>query len=951
VVVMTQVALDTPAYRLLGPLAVIGFDQRNFRIPRGRQQTVLSALLLCANRVVSIDHLIDAVWDDDPPPTARTQVHICVSALRASLAKAGHEGVIVTREPGYLLRVPGGQVDAQLFAELMAEAEELSHRDHTADALQYVQRALALWRGPALSGTSSPRLQAKAAQLNEDRLAAMETCAELRLQLGRHHQLIGELSALVDEHPLRERARGQLMVALFRSGRQAEALETYRKGRRLLIEQLGLEPGEELRRLEAAILAGDPALRGDRPASPRRPEPSAPSGLVAPHQLPTDIGDFTGREEHIGEVTRLLADDGDHRATRVVVLAGKPGAGKSALAVHLAHRLADRFPDGQLYCDLGGTRAGPAPAVDVLGRFLRALGIPGTSIPGSTEERAEMFRHLLASRRVLVVLDDAAAEAQIRPLLPGSGTCAVLVTSRTRLTGLAGARMLDVDVFEHGEALGMLAKAIGEERVAAEGAAADALVRLVGFLPLALRIVAARLAARAHWSLAWMVERLSDEHRRLDELAHGELVVRSSLALTYDGLSDEARLLLRLLSALDETTFSPWVAAALLDTDLHRAAELLETLVDAQMLESAAMDRTGGLRYRLHGLIRLFVREHLYREDPADRRDAAIGRVVGGWLATAAEAHRRIYGGDFTVLHGDGPLWHLPDAYLDVLLDDPLGWLESEHTSLCSAVELAAGAGLHELCWDLATTLVTLFEARCYFDDWERTHLRALEAVTAAANRRGEAALLCSLGTLHLGRSQLTAAGERLDPALEVFSELGDVHGLAMTLRNQALLEQRRGREGRALELYRSALAGFTRAGDGIGRAHVLLHMARIELNRDDERSAARHLDEAFEVCRTTDSSRVETQARYVLSDLMQRQGRHEEAGGVLTELLEVVRENRDMVGESRILRRLGNVYARLGRRGDAGRLLREAGDICERTMDQVGAAEVRLELARLLAD
>ncbi|MZE81037.1 AfsR/SARP family transcriptional regulator [Streptomyces xinghaiensis] len=947
-----EVGLDSPVYRILGPLAVETPDRRSVRIPRGRQQTVLSALLLGANRVVGIDHLIDVLWDDDPPPTARTQVHIAVSALRTGLTKAEHEHVILTREPGYLLQVPDEQVDARLFTALMARAEELARRDRTADAAEHTRRALALWRGPALSGMPSPRLQARAVQLNEERLAATETSMELQLRLGRHHQLIGELSALVDEHPLRERARSLLMLALFRSGRQAEALETYRRGRRLLIEQLGLEPGEELRNLESAILAGDPGLRPGRPVSSvRRPEPPAPPGLVAPRQLPTDISDFAGREGRIDEATRLLGDDGDHRATRVVVLAGKPGAGKSALAVHLAHRLADRFPDGQFYCDLGGTRNSPAAAGDVLGRFLRALGIPGTSIPESTEERAEMYRHLLASRRALVVLDDAATDTQVQPLLPGSGDCAVLVTSRVRLTGLAGARVLDVDVFGHDEALGMLAKVIGEQRAGSEDAAAGELVRMVGHLPLALRIVAARLAARPHWSLAWMLERLSDERRRLDELAHGELVVRSSLALSYDGLSDRARLLLRLLSALDGTAFPPWVAAALLDTDLYQAAELLETLVDAQMVEFATTDRAGELRYRLHGLIRLFAREHLHREDPADHRDAALGRVVGGWLALAAEAHRRIYGGDFTVLHGNAPLWHHPAAYLDEVLADPLGWLESEHTQLCSAVGLAADAGLDEPCWNLATTLVTLFEARCYFDDWERTHLRALEAVTAAGNRRGEAALLCSLSTLHLSRSQLTAAGRRLDSALVIFSDIDDPHGRAMALRNRALLEQRRGREEHAMESYRSALEEFTRVGDSIGRANVLLHMARIELDREDEQGAARHLDEAFDVCGATGGNRVRSQARYVLSDLMQHQGRYEEADAVLRELLGVVRESRDMVGEIRILRRLGSVNARLGRREEAERQLREAVEICEQAMDQVAAAETRLELARLLAD
>ena len=263
-----------------------------------------------------------------------------------------------------------------------------------------------------------------------------------------------------------------------------------------------------------------------------------------------------------------------------------------------------------------------------------------------------MFRHLVARRQMVIVLDGASAENQVRPLLPGSSSCTVIVTSRNRLTGLPGGQVIDVDVFDQEQALGLLANAIGRQRVDDEPAAAEVLVRMVGRLPLALRIVAARLAARPHWSLAWMVERLSDERRRLDELAHGELVVRASLALTYDGLDQRARQLLRLLSTLDGLSFPPWVAAALLDADLFDAADLLETLVDAHMLEVAAIDLSGSPRYKLHELIRLFAREQLEAHDSTEVQQSARARVVGGWLLVSGEAHRRVYGGDFTVLHG-----------------------------------------------------------------------------------------------------------------------------------------------------------------------------------------------------------------------------------------------------------------------------------------------------------
>ncbi|MFT7834595.1 BTAD domain-containing putative transcriptional regulator [Saccharothrix sp. BKS2] len=940
-------------YRVLGPLHVSSEPGRVGKVPPGRQQVVLGALLLEANRVVSIEHLIDAVWDESPPATARTQVQICVSALRSTLAAVDRGDAISTRPPGYLLRVADGELDAHVFARLTAEAENLVRRGDPRTAAELLRQALGLWRGPALSGTTSNALLAKAAKLDEDRLAVLETSLDLELGAGRHRQLVGEIGALVAQHPLRERLRGQLMVALYRSGRQAEALEVYRTGRDLLIDELGLEPGEELRRLEAAILTGDAALAVPSQAPPvevvRQAAPAPAPQPVVPLQLPADIGDFTGRAELVARALRLLEPGG--RATRVVALVGKPGIGKSALAVHLAHLLVEaHFPDGQLYCDLGGTRTHPATAADVLGRFLRAMGIPGTSIPDAEDERAEMYRQLVARKRMLVVLDDAAAERQVQALLPGSSTCSVVVTSRARLTGLPGARVLEVEVLDHDEATDMLAAVIGPERVAAEPAAATALIRLVGCLPLALRIVAARLAARPSWSLAWMLERLSDERRRLDELAHGEMMVRASLALTYDGLDVESRRLLRLLGALDGLSFPTWVAAALLDVELMRATDLLERLVDAQMLELVAIDVTGTPRYKFHDLIRLFAREQLEQHEEEDERRTALRRVVGGWLALAGEAHSRVYGGDFTSLHGDAPRWRPSRSYVDRLLADPLVWLEAERPTLCAAVELTAAEGMDEACWDLAVTLVTLFEARCYFDDWERTHRQALDAVRAAGNERGEAALLCSLASLQLSWSRARAARDLLGPALRTFEELGDVRGLALARRNLALAHHRLGENELAAPVYLSALEGFRLAGDPVGQAYVLAQVAQIDLENGDQELAAGRLYEALDICREFGNQRVEVQVRYRLSDLMARQGRNPEAEEALTELLDVVRAGRDIVGEARVLHRLAVVKLALGDPGAAEALLRTALEVRERAMDHGGAAETRAELALLLA-
>ncbi|MFD3871748.1 ATP-binding protein, partial [Streptomyces sp. NPDC058623] len=679
------------------------------------------------------------------------------------------------------------------------------------------------------------------------------------------------------------------------------------------------------------------------------PAQAGPYREETPRQLPADTSDFVGDEERIQNIERALLGDGTRRAVGLAVIVGKPGTGKSTLATHIAHRLGDSaFPGGQLYCDLRGTGT-PATSGEVLGRFLRALGIPGPVIPESQDERAEMYRTLLASRRVLVVLDDAGSESQIRPLLPGSNSCAVLVTSRVRLTGLPGAHRVELDVMSTGHAVELLVRVIGAERVAREGVAAEALIRTVGGLPLALRIVAARLAARPHWTLASMVHRLANERHRLDELTHGEMTMRASLSLTHDGLASEDRRLFRLLSLAQGPTLPGWLAGPLLDDPRPFASDLLEPLVDVQMLDVVGMESTGGFRYRFHEIIRVFAREQLAaHHDPADQR-AATARMLGGWMSLAEQAHRRIYGGDFTVLHGGAPRWEPPQGCVDELLVDPLEWLDSEHANLVQAVEHAAGAGMDELCWDLATTLATLFEGRGYFDDWERTHQLALECARSAGNTRGTAALLSSLGVLYLGRSQSEESRAALTQALGLFEELGERQGLALCHRDLALLERMRGNEDHALTLYDRALRDFDRAGDVVGRAIVLTQSAHIWMRRGQTSAAQSRLDEALGIYRSVGYTGGQARTLRRAGQLLQGQGEHERAVTTFTEVLELCRDSGDVIGEGHLLRDLGHAHAEMGRCEAARGFYAQALSVREQIMDQGGAALVRLDLARLL--
>ncbi len=621
-------------FRILGSLEISG-DRGPLELGAPRQQIVLATLLLSANRVVSIDRLIDAIYGNRGPETARSQAQISISALRRVLTANGGGSLIGTHPQGYIIAVESGQLDSQRFTELVAAARADRDTGHPGQAVANYREALRLWRGLALAGLDSPYVRLAASHLDEQRISSNEDRIKLELGMGRHRELVGELTELIEEFPLRERLRGQLMLALYRCGRRADALQVYRDARRVLIDELGMEPDNRLRQLERAILTSDPVL--ERIGSPSR---SQPARHLLPGLLPADIADFTGREEQVEEARRhLLATAGDETriAVPIVAIGGQGGVGKTSIALHAAHGIASHFPDGQLFADLHGNSHARSP-MEVLGRFLRAFGLSGSQIPDALEERAEVYRGLLSGRKVLVLLDDAASEAQVAPLLPGSPTAAVLITSRRRLAGLAGAAHVDVDVFDASGSVELFTRIAGIQRVALEPRATAQITEMCGHLPLALRIVGARLCARQHWSIQQMADRLSDETRRLGELRYGGMAMRASISLSYEGVSERARRLLRRLAIPGAPFFPDWVAAALLGVPLSSAQDLLDELVDAHLIE------IDGGRYRFPDLIRLFARERLAAEETAASRKAALERVLGALLYLAGEGHRRQYG-------------------------------------------------------------------------------------------------------------------------------------------------------------------------------------------------------------------------------------------------------------------------------------------------------------------
>ncbi|GID32390.1 AfsR/SARP family transcriptional regulator [Paractinoplanes brasiliensis] len=682
-------------YRILGPLEARR-EGTAIDIKGRRQLTVLAMLLVDANQVVPTDHLVEAVWGSKPPTTSRSQIHICVSSLRRQLF-AG-EDVIDTRAPGYRLRVAEQELDLHVFQSRVAAARTAVRDADPRRAVAELRAALGLWHGRALAGIGGGAVRALASRYDEQRLAVHEECLELELAHGPStaHDLAGELLALVAAHPRRERLLALLMTALYRAGRQAEALDAYHQARLRLVGELGIEPGSGLDTLYQQILAHDPALAG--PAAPP-PEPvrAARTPDRVPRRLPAGVADFTGRRDSLTVLLTALERAGGTAAPTAVV-SGRGGVGKTTLAVHAAHLLAPRFPDGQLFARLSGPEGAENPH-DVLGRFLRAYGQQEPDIPDGVEERAETYRDLMADRRALVILDDALTESQVFPLLPGTSRCRVIVTSRRPLPGLAAGVRLRLAPFTERSALELGGRIAGHARIDADRAAAVALNETCGYLPLALRLAAARLAAHPHWTVADLVARLGAGSGWLAEMEE-----QTGVGHAYASLSDDAGRLFRLLPLVEAADFPAWVGAPLLDVDVCRAEALFDELADADLL--VARPAPGGTRYWVPGWILGYARRLQEPEhDPARRK--SLERLLGALLYLSELAHRRRGGHDLRLAGNGASRWELPGSPADLITADPAAWYGRERPWVLRAVRQATAAGFAEHAWGLAMCTVT----------------------------------------------------------------------------------------------------------------------------------------------------------------------------------------------------------------------------------------------------
>jgi DNA-binding SARP family transcriptional activator/tetratricopeptide (TPR) repeat protein len=924
-------------FGVLGPVRVLRGGQR-VRIGSGTTPAVLAALLLSLGRPVSGEVLVDLVWDADMPDNPRAALHNVIWRLRRLL---GSE-VVESSSDGYEIRAGAGLLDLAEFDGLVAAADDqLGHGDQ-AKGLVLLEEAVRLWRGPALENIGAGRLRRDMApKLTERFLSAQERKAQLALDLGQHSELVADLADLVRSFPFREGLAGSLMLALYRGDRPADALAVYADLRGRLAKELGADPGPELQDLHLRMLRRDPGLRvGDQRHVPAArlsdPAPSAPHrgpGVVGPdgsltipgvpQQLPADIGDFTGRERELDVVHHALSSpEGRATGPAVVVIAGPGGAGKSALAVRAAHRLQPQYSDGQLYVDLQGAGSRPLGPAGVLSRFLRAFGIVGVAVPGDLPERAALFRSVVASRRVLILLDNAAAAAQVRQLLPGSPLCGVIVTARRRIGGLPGSQIVQLGMLEDGEAARLLAHLAGESRVRSEPAQAQALAVLCGGLPLALRIAGARLAARPHWQLADLTRRLGARHRRLSELTYGDLSVRASLALSYQGLPATAAVLLRRISLLDVPDFPAWAAAALLDTSLEQAADLLDSLVEAQLLEVATTTATGQRRYRCHDLTREFSRETSLADDSPAARAAALHRVIGALLGLAEHAHCQIYGGNFGLVHGQAQRWSPGVDPASLLGPDPGAWLEDERRLIVAAIRDAATAGLDELCWDLTWTAVTLFEAGSYIEDWGTAVDQALAACRRARNKRGEAAMVVAMASWLCMRESYAGALDMSLTGARLFAQLGDRHGQALAHRVAGLSEFRSGRLDSPLARFTLAQTMAHDAGDRFAEVAVLRDMADVHIELGDVTAALKCLADALSMSREIGSARAQAIVLHKLGQAHLSEGELSAAEQRFASALKSVITTNDRIGEAYV--RLGLAEVQLARQADARSLLGE---------------------------
>jgi DNA-binding SARP family transcriptional activator/tetratricopeptide (TPR) repeat protein len=855
-----------PALRVevLGPVQVWHGDTR---LPLGpvQQRIVLAVLALHLNRPVRREHLIEAVWGGSAPAYSVNLIQKYISGLRRVIepTRSGRSPsqLLTWSDVGYRLCLPPGCLDLEVFDREISRARAARAAGELGEAARALRTALQLCRGPAFDGLTRPLLDAARDRIAERRISVLEERIEIDLSLGRDQDLVAELQGLVAEHPLRERLRGSLMTALYRSGRQGEALAAFHALARYLKDELGVDPSAEVQDLCRRILANDPALAGaaGRAAGPIDAGPAP--GVPTPAQLPHATPHFVGRSEELGLLDALAAGEspgaggagaagssgeaggsgeagssggagggggagpggegGAGGGMVIAVVTGTAGVGKTSLAVHWAHRVSARFPHGQLYVDLRGFDPSH-PAVepgDALRGFLGALGIPARRMPGTVEEQAALYRSLLAGRRVLVVLDNARDTDQVTPLLPGSTGCLVVVTSRNRLSGLvaAGAVAVPLDLLTVDEGRHMLRRRIGPPRVEAEPKAVDDIITASARLPLALAIVAARAAAQPRFSLAALAGDLGQARGGLDAFVGEDAGTdaRAVLSWSYHLLADGAARLFRLLGLHPGPDISVAAAASLAGVAVGEARRLLAALCSAHLIAERAPGR-----FTFHDLLRAYAAEQARARDAVAGREAALLRMLDHYLHTAYAADRVLYPYREPLRVGPAPAEVSTVELVDA--QRAMQWFVAEHPNLLAAITLAADTGHDSYVYGLAWTMTAFLNYQGHWHDWAATMGAALRAARHLGDLGGQAQAHRLLNLAHLQLDRLEEAAAHAERALLLFAELGELPGQARIHLTPGRVLERQNRFQPALDQARKALELSRLAGDWAGEADAL---------------------------------------------------------------------------------------------------------------------------------
>jgi DNA-binding SARP family transcriptional activator/tetratricopeptide (TPR) repeat protein len=917
--------------RLLGPVrATVGADD----VPLGprQQRLVLAVLALEVNQPVPVDRLVEWVWPgDDPPRSAAHAIRVQVSKLRAILANAKSEMTIATAGAGYQLCADPRDIDAHQFLDGIAQARLAADDRARVDRLD---RALRLWTGPALADTATPEIHDRlCGGLEESRLVALEDRFDAVLRLGGHQEALGEITTLVNAHPTRERLVRHLMLALHRGGQTTRALDVARRTRAYLAEELGIDPGPELQRLELGILRNDPDLLA-----------ADTTRTVVPRQLPPPAVHFAGRADELRHLDGRLETSG---LMVISAIGGTAGVGKTALAVHWGHRHADRFPDGQLYVNLRGfDPAGePMPPADAVRGFLTALGVPAQHIPGEAAEQVALYRSHLADRRMLVVLDNARDAEQVRPLLPGAPGCLVVVTSRDRLAGLValdGAVPLTLDLLTQREARDLLIERLGRERVERDAAVVDELIELCARLPLAVNIAAAHATLHPTRPLATLVAELRDAHRRLDTLSAGEAAadVRAVFSWSYRTLSPEAARMFRLLGLHPGPDVGLPAAASLVALDQERTVGLLGELIRAHLIAEPVPGR-----YTFHDLLRAYAADQANAHDNVADRDAALRRLLDFYTHTAHAAERLLAPQRLLV-----PLAPAAPGAASLSLVDgqaALEWFDTEHANLMAAQHAAVALGWHDTTWQLAWNLATFHLRRGLSRDDLAVWQAADNAAAHLPDPVTRARIHRRLGVAY-GKVGRHADGiGQLEQALSLAGQHGVRTEQAYAHYQLSWAWMERGDDRQAI-LHATEAAAFFQTLDlpeWEASAHAQISWCLARLGEYDK--ARLHSEEALRLDggRTPD---VTADAHIYLGYIDHHTGRHAEAVGHYRRARDLLRSLGHVDEYANTLDKLGHPHVALGQFDEARAVWLEASELYRQQNRAEDAERVRRQLAGL---